>query len=51
MKVLECIFHSLRDEWRVSECGQSWDIDVTKEEILDNHRSVLCSFGTSTKDE
>jgi hypothetical protein len=24
---------------------------LTKEEILDNHRSVLCSFGTSTKDE
>ena len=24
---------------------------VTKEEILDNHRSVLCSFGISTKDE
>jgi hypothetical protein len=23
---------------------------VTKEEILDNHRSVLCSFGISTKD-
>ena len=23
----------------------------TKEEILDNHRSVLCSFGISTKDE
>jgi hypothetical protein len=22
----------------------------TKEEILDNHRSVLCSFGISTKD-
>ena len=24
---------------------------LTKEEILDNHRSVLCSFGVSTKDE
>jgi hypothetical protein len=24
---------------------------VTKDEILDNHRSVLCSFGISTKDE
>jgi hypothetical protein len=24
---------------------------LTKEEILDNHRSVLCSFGISTKDE
>ena len=24
---------------------------VTKEEILDNHRSVLCSFGISPKDE
>jgi hypothetical protein len=24
---------------------------LTKEEILDNHRSVLCSFETSTKDE
>ena len=24
---------------------------TTKEEILDNHRSVLCSFGISTKDE
>ena len=23
----------------------------TKEEILDNHRSVLCSFGISIKDE
>ena len=23
----------------------------TKEEILDNHRSVLCSFGISTKDD
>jgi hypothetical protein len=23
---------------------------LTKEEILDNHRSVLCSFGISTKD-
>jgi len=23
----------------------------TKEEILDNYRSVLCSFGISTKDE
>jgi hypothetical protein len=23
----------------------------TKDEILDNHRSVLCSFGISTKDE
>jgi hypothetical protein len=23
----------------------------TKEKILDNHRSVLCSFGISTKDE
>jgi hypothetical protein len=23
----------------------------TKEEILDNHRSVICSFGISTKDE
>ena len=26
-------------------------ITPTKEEILDNHRSVLCSFGISTKDE
>ena len=24
---------------------------LTKEEILDNHRSVLCSFKNSTKDE
>ena len=24
---------------------------LTKEEILDNHRSVLCSFGISTKNE
>jgi len=24
---------------------------LAKEEILDNHRSVLCSFGISTKDE
>ena len=24
---------------------------LTKEEILDNHRSVLCSFGISSKDE
>ena len=24
---------------------------LTKDEILDNHRSVLCSFGISTKDE
>ena len=24
---------------------------LTKEEILDNHKSVLCSFGISTKDE
>jgi hypothetical protein len=24
---------------------------LTKEEILDNYRSVLCSFGISTKDE
>ena len=24
---------------------------LTKEEILDNHRSFLCSFGTSTKGE
>ena len=24
---------------------------LTKEEILDNHRSVLCSFGISIKDE
>jgi hypothetical protein len=24
---------------------------LTKEEILDNHQSVLCSFGISTKDE
>jgi hypothetical protein len=24
---------------------------LMKEEILDNHRSVLCSFGISTKDE
>jgi len=24
---------------------------LTKEEILNNHRSVLCSFGISTKDE
>jgi hypothetical protein len=24
---------------------------LTKEEILENHRSVLCSFGISTKDE
>jgi len=24
---------------------------LTKEEILDNHRSVLCSVGISTKDE
>ena len=24
---------------------------LTKEEILDKHRSVLCSFGISTKDE
>jgi len=24
---------------------------LTKEEILDNHMSVLCSFGISTKDE
>jgi hypothetical protein len=24
---------------------------LTKEKILDNHRSVLCSFGISTKDE
>jgi hypothetical protein len=24
---------------------------LTKEEILDNHRSVLCSFGISNKDE
>ena len=24
---------------------------LTKEEILDNHRYVLCSFGTSTTDE
>ena len=24
---------------------------LTKEEILDDHRSVLCSFGISTKDE
>jgi hypothetical protein len=24
---------------------------LTKEEILDNHRSVLCSFGISTIDE
>jgi hypothetical protein len=24
---------------------------LTKEEIMDNHRSVLCSFGISTKDE
>jgi hypothetical protein len=24
---------------------------LTKEEILDNHRSVLCSFGISTSDE
>ena len=24
---------------------------LTKEEILDNHRFVLCSFGISTKDE
>ena len=24
---------------------------LTNEEILDNHRSVLCSFGISTKDE
>jgi hypothetical protein len=24
---------------------------LTKEEILDNHRSVVCSFGISTKDE
>jgi hypothetical protein len=24
---------------------------ITKEEILDKHRSVLCSFGISTKDE
>ena len=24
---------------------------LTKEEILDNHRSALCSFGISTKDE
>ena len=24
---------------------------LTKEEILDNHRTVLCSFGISTKDE
>jgi N-methylhydantoinase B/oxoprolinase/acetone carboxylase alpha subunit len=23
---------------------------LTKEEILENHRSVLCSFGISTKD-
>jgi hypothetical protein len=23
---------------------------ITKEEILDNHMSVLCSFGISTKD-
>ena len=26
-------------------------VTLTKEEILDNHRSVLCSFGISTKDE
>ena len=25
--------------------------NLMKEEILDNHRSVLCSFGISTKDE
>jgi hypothetical protein len=25
--------------------------DITKEEILDNHWSILCSFGISTKDE
>ena len=24
---------------------------ITKEEILDNHRSVICSFGISIKDE
>ena len=24
---------------------------LTKEEMLDDHRSVLCSFGISTKDE
>ena len=24
---------------------------LTKEELLENHRSVLCSFGISTKDE
>ena len=24
---------------------------LTKGEVLDNHRSVLCSFGISTKDE
>ena len=24
---------------------------LTKEDIMDNHRSVLCSFGISTKDE
>jgi hypothetical protein len=24
---------------------------LTKEDILDNHRPVLCSFGISTKDE
>ena len=28
-----------------------WHLQCTKEEILDNHRSVLCSFGISTKDE
>jgi hypothetical protein len=26
-------------------------VTPTKEEILDNHRSVLCSFGISTNDE
>jgi hypothetical protein len=24
---------------------------LTKEEIVDNYRSILCSFGISTKDE
>ena len=41
---LHCIDNSL--------CNPTYTpTTLTKEEILDNHRSVLCSFGISTKDE
>ena len=47
--IVLCVIHITQTAWQRVFTWQP--TTLTKEEILDNHRSVLCSFVISTKDE